>query len=103
MANGGRTSFGTALRQWRLAAGLTQELLAERSGVGLRSIQGLEREETRPRRETVQRLAEALGLSAEDVAGFDGVGGPQPRRRSAVSLATTGTGSSLIARRAQSS
>lgn len=33
--------FGTMLRDRRIAAGLTQEQLAERSGLGVRSIQGL--------------------------------------------------------------
>ena len=44
-------SFGAVLRHRRLVAGLTQEALAERSGLGLRSIQGLERGETQPRRD----------------------------------------------------
>ncbi len=35
--------FGALLRQHRLAAGLMQEALAERAGLGVRSIQGLER------------------------------------------------------------
>jgi transcriptional regulator with XRE-family HTH domain len=55
-------SFGEALRRHRLAAGLTQERLAERSGVGVRSIQGLERGETQPLRETLHRLIAALQL-----------------------------------------
>jgi non-specific serine/threonine protein kinase len=75
------TSFGALLRHWRIASGLTQELLAERSGLGMRSIQGLERGETQPRRETLRRLAEALRLSAEQVGAFVQVGQPVPRQR----------------------
>ena len=59
-----QASFGTLLRESRLKAGLTQEALAERSGLGIRSIQGLERGESHPRRETAatsQRGAAALG------------------------------------------
>jgi DNA-binding XRE family transcriptional regulator len=40
--------FGAALREYRLAAGLTQEALAERAGVSPRTIQALEREENTP-------------------------------------------------------
>src|SRR5579859_5875798 len=52
---------GELLRRYRLAAGLTQEALAERSGLSARSIQHLERGETRPYRDTLQRLVKALG------------------------------------------
>jgi transcriptional regulator with XRE-family HTH domain len=54
-----RAAFGAAVREYRLSAGLTQEALAERAGLGL------EEGENRPRRETVRRLAGALGLSLE--------------------------------------
>jgi non-specific serine/threonine protein kinase len=101
MANGGSMSFGVALRQRRIAAGLTQELLAERSGVGLRSIQGLERDETRPRHETVRRLVDALGLSAEEAASFGQAGQPQPRRRPVPSLSATTPSRRLTARSAR--
>lgn len=40
--------FGRLLREHRLAAGLTQESLAERAGMGVRSVQGLERGESKP-------------------------------------------------------
>ena len=75
------TSFGAMLRHWRLVSGLTQEVLAERSGLGIRSIQGLERGETQPRSETLRRLTAALQLSAEQVGAFERVGQPGPRTR----------------------
>jgi non-specific serine/threonine protein kinase len=53
-------AFGAALRRRRLAAGLTQEALAERAGLGARTVQALEQGENRPRRETLRRLAGAL-------------------------------------------
>ncbi|GAB3573137.1 NACHT domain-containing protein [Amycolatopsis endophytica] len=57
------SQFGALLRQWRRRAGLTQEQLAERSGVGVRSIRGLETgERGDPRLATVRLLAEALRL-----------------------------------------
>ncbi|MGO1050380.1 helix-turn-helix transcriptional regulator [Crossiella sp. CA198] len=61
--------FGLALRQARTLAGLTQEQLAERSGVGVRTIGGLETG-TRgdPRPSTARRLADALELDPPDRA-----------------------------------
>jgi tetratricopeptide (TPR) repeat protein/transcriptional regulator with XRE-family HTH domain len=62
-------AFGTLLRRLRRAAGLTQEELAERAGVSVRSIGDLERGSGwTPRRDTVTLLAEALGLSPEEHA-----------------------------------
>ena len=57
--------FGALLRHYRLAAGLTQEGLAERAGLAARSIPGLEAGEHKPQRSTLQRLADALGLTPE--------------------------------------
>ena len=66
MALGQDPSFGALLRRWRLAAGLTQEALAERSGLSTRGISDLERGiKIRPHRETVRLLAGALTLSEE--------------------------------------
>ena len=79
------TSFAELLRQHRAEAGLTQEALADRSGLGLRSIQGLELGETRPRRETVRRLVEALRLAPEDAATLVQVGVSVSRQREAAS------------------
>jgi transcriptional regulator with XRE-family HTH domain len=49
----------------RKGKGFSQEVLAERSGVSLRTIQRVEQGDTVPRGHTVQALAEALGLSLE--------------------------------------
>ena len=73
-------SFGTLLRETRLKAGLTQEALAERSGLGMRSIQGLERGESHPRRETARRLSEALQLSADQLRAFERLATSSPRQ-----------------------
>jgi transcriptional regulator with XRE-family HTH domain len=59
--------FGALLRRYRIAAGLTQEELAERASLGRRSIGDLERAVGhRPRKDTVALLATALTLSPED-------------------------------------
>src|SRR5688500_14584461 len=58
---------GTLLRQWRIAACLTQEALAERASLSVRAISDLERGINRhPRPASVRRLADALSLSTED-------------------------------------
>jgi predicted ATPase/DNA-binding XRE family transcriptional regulator len=58
--------FGTALRRLRLAAGLTQDMLAERAGVSARAVSDLERDAARvPRLDTVNLLADALHLAPE--------------------------------------
>ncbi len=56
-------TFGGMLKRLRLAAGLTQEALAERAGLSAKAISDLERHPTRtPRLETVTQLADALQL-----------------------------------------
>ncbi|MDF3043242.1 MAG: hypothetical protein K0Q71_5948, partial [Thermomicrobiales bacterium] len=57
--------FGPLLRRLRLVAGLSQEELAERSGLSARGISALETGyRATPRPETVRLLADALGLDA---------------------------------------
>jgi transcriptional regulator with XRE-family HTH domain len=64
-------SFGELLRQRRLAAGLTQEALAERAGVSAKAISDLERDPDRtPRLYTLGLLADALGLDPGGRAGL---------------------------------
>ena len=61
--------FGTLLRRFRVAAGLSQEALAERAGLSADAIAALERgRRSRPRAFTLGVLAEALALGAEDRA-----------------------------------
>ncbi|GAA4387049.1 helix-turn-helix domain-containing protein [Hymenobacter koreensis] len=50
----------------RKSRGYSQELLAEQSGVSLRTIQRVEQGETVPRGHTLQALAAALGVTLED-------------------------------------
>jgi transcriptional regulator with XRE-family HTH domain len=61
-------TFADVLKQYRAAAALTQEELAERAGLSVRAISDLERGIKRhPYPHTVQRLVVALGLSGNDV------------------------------------
>ena len=65
--NDDEETFGAALRCHRRTAGLTQEELAERAGLSVRSISGWERGEgATPRRDTLSLLVRALGLSGSD-------------------------------------
>jgi tetratricopeptide (TPR) repeat protein/DNA-binding SARP family transcriptional activator/DNA-binding XRE family transcriptional regulator len=59
--------FGGLLRSYRLRAGLSQEELSARSGVGVRTLRDLEQGRVvRPRTGSMERLAAALALSAAD-------------------------------------
>jgi predicted ATPase/DNA-binding XRE family transcriptional regulator len=59
------------LRQHRLAAGLSQEALAERAGLSARGIRALERgERSLPRPHTLRLLADGLGLAEVERAKF---------------------------------
>jgi predicted ATPase/transcriptional regulator with XRE-family HTH domain len=61
--------FGGLLRHYRVAAGLTQEELAERAGVSTRGVSDLERgAHGLPRKDTLQLLLDALALSPADRA-----------------------------------
>ena len=62
-------AFGTRLRRYREAAGLTQEELASRANLSAKAISSLERgARRRPYPHTVRSLAEALGLSEDERA-----------------------------------
>ena len=70
MENDGRAAgpsdFGTLLHSFRLAAGLSQEALAERAGMSAHGVSALERGYRRtPQRGTLALLAGALALSDE--------------------------------------
>ncbi len=64
-------TFADLLKRYRVAAGLTQEELAERAQLSVRALSDLERGARRyPYKHTVQLLVEALGLSPDDAARF---------------------------------
>jgi transcriptional regulator with XRE-family HTH domain len=67
LRNAGRGTFAALLRQYRTAAGLTQEALADKAGLSVRGIADLERGARRfPHFHTLRSLAQALELSPED-------------------------------------
>ncbi len=80
--------FGTLLRRYRLAAGLSQETLAERARMSANGISSLERGARRiPQRETLRLLATALALDREQRAAFERAAArpslPRPGKRGA--------------------
>src|SRR5262249_47360755 len=67
--------FGDLLRRYRLAAGLTQEELAERAHLSVQAIGALERGGRQaPRRDTLALLAEAPQLAPEEGARLETAG-----------------------------
>jgi predicted ATPase/transcriptional regulator with XRE-family HTH domain len=66
------SAFGALLRRYRLAAGLSQEGLAERARMSANGLGALERGVRRtPQRETLLLLADALALNAEQRRAFE--------------------------------
>ncbi len=64
MITGKQTIFRDMLKRYRIAAGLTQEALAERARLSVRGLSDLERGARRlPRADTVTLLADALALA----------------------------------------
>jgi non-specific serine/threonine protein kinase len=69
--------FGTVLRAYRQAAGLSQEALAERAGLSMRAISDLERgRRLRPYPHTVRQLARALRLTSAERVRLEVAGRP---------------------------
>ena len=64
-------SFGLLLKRYRRAAGLTQEMLAERAGYSTTYLSKLERGERIPLTFTLSALAEALGLDSSERAALE--------------------------------
>ncbi len=68
----GPPHFGTLLRRYRLAAGLSQEALAERARMSIDGISALERGYRRtPQRQTLELLAGALALDEDQREEFE--------------------------------
>jgi transcriptional regulator with XRE-family HTH domain len=63
----GQRTIADAVRHWRTIRGVSLRALAERSGVGYVNIARLELGQTDPRLSTLERLAEALGVSVPEL------------------------------------
>lgn len=61
-------TLGERMKGLRLSAGLTQEQLAERVGLKKQNISRYENSHCEPNIRTAKRIAEALGVSIEEMA-----------------------------------
>lgn len=58
---------GQRLKALRIEAALTQAELAEKAGVAVNTVAGLERDEREPHMTTVRKLAAALGVHPREI------------------------------------
>ena len=73
--------LAAVLRSSRMLAGLTQRELAARAGVGVGALEDIEQGRThRPRRQSLARLAMALGVGADQLAALADAGAVGGRR-----------------------
>ncbi|AGH51399.1 hypothetical protein G432_18405 [Sphingomonas sp. MM-1] len=63
-------AFGEAVRAKRIAAELTQEELADRSGLDRSYIGGVERGERNPTLNVIERIALGLGVGLADLFSY---------------------------------
>ncbi|MHA4895724.1 DUF4870 domain-containing protein [Pedobacter sp. PWIIR3] len=61
------TDLAKRIKELRARKGMSQEELAEKSQLSLRTVQRIEGGETEPRGDTLQRLAEALGITPDEL------------------------------------
>ena len=59
--------IGDKLRETRKRALLTQQQLADKSGVGITTIVRIERNQVEPQARTIRKLAEALGAEPHEL------------------------------------
>ncbi len=71
MATGQTPTFGELLKRYRMAAGLSQQQLAELASLSTRAVSALEQGTRQaPQRETVRLLATALSLTEQERTAF---------------------------------
>lgn len=63
-----QVALGKAVRELRRESGLTQETLAEKTGLSGRTLSAIETGRANPRWSTIHRIAAGLGVSIPEVA-----------------------------------
>lgn len=63
--------FAKRLQEFRMRAGLSQSGLAEKSGVSVRTLQEYEQGKMVPSIDKAAKLAQALGVSLDELAGIE--------------------------------
>jgi len=64
--------LGVRISQLRLEAGMTQSKLAEKSNLSIDSISRIERGDRAPSLESLEKIAEALGVDPAELLNFKG-------------------------------
>ena len=62
-----KSLLANKIKELRNRRGMSQEFLAEESGLSLRTIQRIEKGETNPTGESLKRLADALNISPDEI------------------------------------
>jgi len=62
-----KDQLGTRVKRLRVQKGMSQEFLAEESGLSLRTIQRIENGESNPTGESLKRLAHALSVNPDEI------------------------------------
>ncbi len=60
-------SLSQKVKELRIKKGYSQEILAEKTGLSLRTIQRIENDETEPRGDSLKRLAQAFNTSPDEM------------------------------------
>lgn len=76
-----RATFGANFKAARLAAGVSQEAVADSAGLGRAHISRIEAGSINITLETASKLAVAVGADARDLLGLCGGGRPKKNRR----------------------
>jgi len=63
-------SIASKIKQARIKKGMSQEELAERSQISLRTVQRIESEQNEPRGKTLQLICEALQINIEELLDY---------------------------------
>ena len=66
-----RSEIGERIAQARIKLGLSQRELAEKLGITQQSVTALERRDSIPRSDTLLKLCDALGVTANDLLGME--------------------------------
>lgn len=62
-----KNDLGDRVKAFRTRKGMSQEVLADESGLSLRTVQRIENGESNPTGESLKRLANALGILPDDL------------------------------------
>lgn len=79
-------NMGERIKEWRTQNGLTQQQLSDLTGITLRTIQRIERNDVKPSLHSMNKLSEALGFQRSDVQD------PEPADRKQITITINVTG-----------